>query len=76
MLNGETANEFDARVEKLWKTLDASNKGFLDVAGLKKGLDRMDHRVYFSVSLHKDKLELMMARTQRLNTPIISFRMF
>ena len=44
MLNGETANEFDARVERLWRTLDASNKGYLDIAGLKKGLNRMDHR--------------------------------
>jgi hypothetical protein len=44
MLNGETANEFDARVEKLWKTLDSNNRGFLDLSGLKKGLSQMDHR--------------------------------
>jgi solute carrier family 25 phosphate transporter 23/24/25/41 len=48
MLNGETANEFDARVEKLWKTLDASNRGYLDLSGLRRGLEKMDHRVYFS----------------------------
>lgn len=48
MLNGETANEFDARVEKLWRTLDASNRGYLDLPGLKKGLDKMDHRESFS----------------------------
>jgi len=47
MLNGETANEFDARVEKLWRTLDASGRGYLDLNGLKKGLDKIDHRVYF-----------------------------
>jgi hypothetical protein len=48
MLNGETANEFDARVERLWKTLDASSRGYLDLSGLKKGLEKMDHRACFS----------------------------
>lgn len=34
----------DARVEKLWQTLDTQKKGHLDVRGLKKGLKTIDHR--------------------------------
>jgi len=45
MINGESANEFDARVEALWKKLDAAKRGYLDLAGLKKGLIKMDHRM-------------------------------
>lgn len=44
MFNGETTNEFDARVEKLWKTLDLAGKGYIDLSGLKKGLHKLDHR--------------------------------
>ena len=44
MFNGETTNEFDARVEKLWKTLDLAGKGYIDLSGLKKGLNKLDHR--------------------------------
>lgn len=34
----------DARVEKLWQTLDTQREGHLDVKGLKKGLRKIDHR--------------------------------
>jgi solute carrier family 25 phosphate transporter 23/24/25/41 len=54
MVNGETANEFDARVEALWQTLDAPKRGYLDLAGLKKGLNRMDHRAYKITLCHMD----------------------
>ncbi|KAL8659167.1 MAG: hypothetical protein Q9226_000574 [Calogaya cf. arnoldii] len=33
----------DARVEKLWQTLDTQKKGHLDARGLKKGLKSIDH---------------------------------
>ncbi|KAL8781860.1 MAG: hypothetical protein Q9213_005801 [Squamulea squamosa] len=33
----------NARVEKLWQTLDTQKKGYLDVGGLKRGLKRIDH---------------------------------
>ena len=72
MLNGETANEFDARVEKLWRTLDASNRGYLDLSGLKKGLDKMDHRMCFS-EMHQDRTDI---RIQPSSTPIICCKTF
>lgn len=34
----------DARVDKLWRTLDTGNEGQLDINGLKRGLIKMDHR--------------------------------
>ncbi len=34
----------DARVRALWDTLDTRKEGFLDLAGLKRGLKRLDHR--------------------------------
>ncbi|CZT02630.1 related to peroxisomal Ca-dependent solute carrier protein [Rhynchosporium graminicola] len=40
----ESQNARDARIERLWKNLDAQNKGKLDLNGLKKGLTRIDHR--------------------------------
>lgn len=36
----------DARVEKLWQTLDTQKQGHLDVNGLKKGLKKINHRWY------------------------------
>jgi hypothetical protein len=46
MKNSESTNAQDARVEALWKTLDTGNRDYLDLAGLKKGLQRMDHRTW------------------------------
>ena len=43
-MESESTNEQDARVEGLWKTLDVDCRGHGDVAGLKKGLRRLDHR--------------------------------
>ncbi|KAL8732494.1 MAG: hypothetical protein Q9166_002708 [cf. Caloplaca sp. 2 TL-2023] len=40
-LSDQTAQ--DARVRKLWQTLDTQRKGHLDVKGLKKGLRNIDH---------------------------------
>ena len=37
----------DARVDKLWRTLDTRNEGQLDLNGLKTGLRKMDHRKSF-----------------------------
>ena len=41
----ESANAQDARIEALWAKLDTRNQGFLDLAGLKKGLRKIDHRM-------------------------------
>jgi solute carrier family 25 phosphate transporter 23/24/25/41 len=40
----ESQNAQDARVERLWKQLDTLKKGELDLAGLRKGLQKIDHR--------------------------------
>lgn len=41
---GESPNERDARVERLWSRLDPTGKGELDLKGLQKGFRRIDHR--------------------------------
>ena len=43
-MDGESQNAQDARVERLWRTLDTRQEGQLDLNGLKKGLRRLDHR--------------------------------
>jgi hypothetical protein len=37
----------DARVERLWKSLDTRGEGQLDLNGLKRGLKNIDHRASF-----------------------------
>lgn len=41
----DSANAQDARVDALWATLDTRKQGRLDLAGLKKGLRKLDHRM-------------------------------
>lgn len=43
-MDGEDQAAQDARVEKLWRTLDTGNEGQLNLSGLKKGLTKIDHR--------------------------------
>ena len=43
-MDGEGQEAQDARVEKLWKTLDTKGDGELNVNSLKKGLSKIDHR--------------------------------
>ena len=43
-MESEDKKDQDARVEKLWKTLDTRKEGRLDAIGLKKGLEKIDHR--------------------------------
>jgi solute carrier family 25 phosphate transporter 23/24/25/41 len=50
MINGESPNAQDARVEELWRRLGGDGKGYLDLAGLKKGLRKMDHRTLCNVA--------------------------
>ncbi|KAF2198898.1 calcium dependent mitochondrial carrier protein-like protein [Delitschia confertaspora ATCC 74209] len=42
-MNTESTNAQDARVEALWTTLDTRRQGQVDLAGLKKGLKKLDH---------------------------------
>ncbi|XPS75352.1 hypothetical protein M3J09_007448 [Ascochyta lentis] len=39
----KTASVADAKVDELWATLDMRKQGHLDLAGLKKGLRKLDH---------------------------------
>jgi solute carrier family 25 phosphate transporter 23/24/25/41 len=43
-MDTQSASVIDARVDKLWSTLDTRKQGQLDLAGLKKGLRKLDHR--------------------------------
>ena len=43
-MDTQSASVTDARVDKLWSTLDTRKQGHLDLAGLKKGLRKLDHR--------------------------------
>lgn len=44
MAPGESKDERDERVTKLWQSLGARKDGRLDLNGLKKGLKKIDHR--------------------------------
>lgn len=44
MMDTESADAQDARVDALWATLDTRKRGKVDMAGLKKGLRKLDHR--------------------------------
>lgn len=43
-MDTHSASVADARVDELWSTLDTRKQGHLDLAGLKKGLRKLDHR--------------------------------
>ncbi|MCJ1476792.1 hypothetical protein MMC13_005461 [Lambiella insularis] len=56
-MDGESHKEQDERVEKLWRTLDTRNQGQLDLAGLKKGLRKMDHPLQDADALLQDVMK-------------------
>jgi solute carrier family 25 phosphate transporter 23/24/25/41 len=43
-MESESQDDREKRLQKLWKKLDTRDEGQLDLAGLKKGLKKMDHR--------------------------------
>jgi solute carrier family 25 phosphate transporter 23/24/25/41 len=43
-MDKQSASVADARVDELWTTLDMRKQGYLDIAGLRKGLRKLDHR--------------------------------
>ena len=43
-MNGQSQEAQEARVERLWQTLDTRKEGQLDINGLKNGLRKIDHR--------------------------------
>ena len=48
-MEGEDQGAREARVKRLWKRLDTRNEGRLDANGLKRGLQEIDHRLYFAI---------------------------
>ncbi|KAL8692602.1 MAG: hypothetical protein Q9218_002418 [Villophora microphyllina] len=49
----------DARVEKLWQTLDTQKQGHLDAKGLKKGLKKIDHPLQNADEMLQDVLKAL-----------------
>lgn len=43
-MENEPENSQDARVESLWSSLDTEGAGHLDLAALREGLKKLDHR--------------------------------
>ena len=54
----DDAKAQDARVEKLWQDLDTRKEGCLDVNGLKRGLQKIDHRKNVLPCAHQALTEL------------------
>jgi hypothetical protein len=43
-MDGESREEWDARIKALWEQLDTKKKGNVDLPALKNGLVKMNHR--------------------------------
>ena len=44
MAPGESKDERETRIARLWEILDARKEGHIDLNGLKKGFKKIDHR--------------------------------
>ncbi|KAF8852089.1 calcium dependent mitochondrial carrier protein [Acephala macrosclerotiorum] len=55
----ESQDSRDARIEALWRKLDPQNKGRLDMNGLKKGLDKIDHPLKNANDMIRDVVKAM-----------------
>lgn len=51
MAPGESTDERDQRVAKLWESLGVPKDGRLDLNGLKKGFKKVDHRKFWVILL-------------------------
>jgi solute carrier family 25 (mitochondrial phosphate transporter), member 23/24/25/41 len=56
-MNGETYENRDKRIEELWRTLDTSGRGEIDINGLRKGLKKIDHPLKNADDLLRDVLK-------------------
>jgi Ca2+-binding EF-hand superfamily protein len=45
IMDAESTNAQDARIEELFRALDVGKKGHLDLDNLRAGLKRIDHRM-------------------------------
>ena len=43
-MEGESESQREERLRSLWRQLDTTRKGYLDMSGLKTGLAKMNHR--------------------------------
>ena len=53
----ETYEHRDKRIAELWRTLDVSGQGEIDISGLKKGLKKIDHPLKNADDLLRDVLK-------------------
>ncbi|OJJ51160.1 hypothetical protein ASPZODRAFT_148493 [Penicilliopsis zonata CBS 506.65] len=56
MATGESEDERDKRLARLWETLDTRREGHVDLNGLKKGLRKIDHPLKNADSMLTDVL--------------------
>ena len=56
-MNNETHEHREKRIAELWKTLDISGQGQIDITGLKKGLKKIDHPLKNADDLLHDVLK-------------------
>ncbi len=56
-MNEETYEHRDKRIVELWRTLDTSGQGQIDITGLKKGLRKIDHPLKNADDLLRDVLK-------------------
>jgi len=55
----ESRQQRDQRITKLWRNLDTTEQGQIDVKGLKKGLRKIDHPLKNADSLLRDVLQVV-----------------
>lgn len=59
----------DERVERLWRTLDTQREGKLSLHGLRRGLQKMDHREFgWAVGKTDALIQLQLCRMQNLSS--------
>jgi solute carrier family 25 (mitochondrial phosphate transporter), member 23/24/25/41 len=56
-MNGETEEHREKRIHELWRKLDTSAAGQIDLTGLKKGLKKIDHPLKNADDLLHDVLK-------------------
>lgn len=64
----KSASVADAKADELWATLDMRKQGQLDLAGLKKGLRKLDHRTRCFIPQAGDLLTGVSSSQERRRT--------
>lgn len=58
-MDGEDQKAQDARVKELWDALDTKHEGRLNLNGLKKGLNKINHRKNMHLTISSSALTLI-----------------